>query len=133
MPRLGAEPAVRWLNGLGFPRADWENGFPAGTVISADDAVYPEELRSHLFFRRRGSKLTDAVPRDDDGHVAANAFVRGDFDTMRQLVVEYDATAQGQEAVRRALGSNPVLSVLDRRRTRTWSRVTGSTASGSTR
>jgi len=31
---------------------------------------------------------------------------------MRQLVVEYDATAPGQEAVRSALGRNPVLSVL---------------------
>ena len=109
---LGAEPAVRWLNGLGFPRADWENGFPPGTAFSADDAVYPEELRSHVFFRRRGSKLTDGVPRDSGGQVLPGTFVRGDFDTMRQLVVEYDATAPGQEAVRSALGRNPVLSVL---------------------
>jgi hypothetical protein len=109
---LGAEPAVRWLNGLGFPRADWENGFPPGTALSADDAVYPEELRSHVFFRRRGSKLTDGLPRDSGGQVLLGTFVRGDFDTMRQLVVEHDATAPGQEAVRSALGRNPVLSVL---------------------
>ena len=108
----GAEPAVRWLNGLGFPRTDWENGIPPGTILSADDAVYPEELRSHLFFRRRGSKLTDAVPRDPGGQIVPNTFVRGDFDTMRQLVVEYDATAPGQEQVREALGRHPVLSVM---------------------
>ncbi len=109
---LGAEPSVRWLNGLGFPRADWEDGFPPNTAISADDAVYPEELRSHLFFRRRGSKLTDDVPREPGGQVLPDTFVRGDFDTMRQLVVEYDAAVAGQEAVRRALGRHPVLSAL---------------------
>jgi hypothetical protein len=65
--------------------------------------VYPEELRSHLFFRRRGSKTTDDVPRGPGGEVLPDTFVRGDFDTMRQLVVEYDATVPGQEAVRAAL------------------------------
>ncbi|MBK8475794.1 MAG: alpha-amylase [Opitutaceae bacterium] len=111
---LGQELPVRWLNGYGLPRSDWENGFPAGTTLSADDAVFPEELRNHLFFRRRGSKLTDAVPKDGSGNVVAGAFVPGDFDTMRQLVVEYDATVPGQEELRRALGRNPVLSVLVR-------------------
>lgn len=111
---LGAEPHVRWLNGFGFARADWEDGFPLGTVLSPDDAVHPDELRSHLFFRRRGSKLTDHVARDDHGRALPDAFVRGDFDTMRQLVVEYDATVPGQEALRAALGPNPVLSILIR-------------------
>ncbi len=109
---LGAEPAVRWLNGLGFARADWENGFPLGSSFSADDAVFPEELRSHVFFRRRGSKLTDAVPRDAGGQVLSNEFVRGDFDTLRQLLVEYDATLPGQEQLRNSLGKNPVLTAL---------------------
>jgi len=109
---LGAEPAVRWLNGLGFPRSDWQDGFPPGTTFSPDDAVYPEELRNYLFFRRRGTKLGDAVPVDAAGNVVPQSFVRGDFDTMRQLVVEYDATVTGQEAIRRTLGKNPVLTVL---------------------
>jgi len=109
---LGAEPPVRWLNGFGWPREDWQNGFPQDSLFSADDAVYPEELRSHLFFRRRGSKLTDAVPRDASGQPLPDAFVRGDFDTMRQLVVEYDAAVAGQEAVRQSVGRNPVLSIL---------------------
>jgi glycosidase len=109
---FGREPAVRWLNGLGQPRADWENTIPPGSMLSADDAVYPEELRSHVFFRRRGSKLTDGVSRGSGGEVLPDAFVRGDFDTMRQLVVEYDASVPGQESVRQALGRHPVLSVL---------------------
>ncbi len=109
---LGSEPPVRWLNGLGQPRGDWQDGFPPGTAFSADDAVYPEELRTHLFFRRRGTKLTDALPREPGGGIQAGAFVPGDFDTMRQLVVEYDASVPGQEAMRQALGRNPVLSAL---------------------
>jgi glycosidase len=111
---LGQEPHVRWLNGLGYPRGDWQDAIPAGTPLSADDAVYPEELRNDLFFRRRGSKLDDRLPRDASGEVAADAFVRGDFDTMRQMVVEYDASVPGQEAVRAVLGKTPVLSVLVR-------------------
>ncbi|HLP14686.1 MAG TPA: alpha-amylase family glycosyl hydrolase [Bacteroidota bacterium] len=100
---LGQEPPVQWLNGLGYPRTDWTNVIPPGTNLSADDAIYPDELRNDLFFRRRGSKLTD----DPQG-----SFVQGDFGTMRQMVVEYDATVPGQEAVRRAFGKNPVLSLL---------------------
>jgi Alpha amylase, catalytic domain len=93
---LGTETPVRWLNGFGFPRADWQDVIPAGQALSADDAVYPEELRRQVFVRRRGSKVTD-----DPGDAG---FVRGDFDELRQLVVEYDADAAGQEAVRAALG-----------------------------
>jgi len=111
---LGQEPHVQWLNGLGYPRRDWQDVIPAAASLSADDAVYPEELRNALFFRRRGSKLSDGLPRDASGEVAADAFVRGDFDTMRQMVVEYDASVPGQEAIRAALGKNPVLSVLVR-------------------
>ncbi len=101
----GSEPAVQWLNGFGVPRGDWQDTLPAPAALSADDAVWPVELQNHLFFRRRGAKLTDD---------AGTHFVRGDFGDMRQLVVEYRADVPGQEAVRARLGAAPVLSVLIR-------------------
>jgi glycosidase len=103
---LGTEPPVRWLNGFGFPRADWQDSIPAGQPLSPDDAVYPSDLRQHVFFRRRGTKLTD-----DPG---LTGFVRGDFGEFRQLVLEYDATAVGQEGARASHGPMPVLSILVR-------------------
>jgi len=109
---LGSEPPIEWLNGFGYPRADWETTIPAGQTLSADDAVYPEELRNQLFFRRRGSTISHQVPRDSSGVPIPDAFVHGDFDSLRQLVVEYDASVAGQEALRRKFGKNPVLSIL---------------------
>ena len=103
---LGSEPAVQWLNGFGFPRADWQNRLDPPAQLHPDDAVWPSDLQNHLFFRRRGSKLTDEP--DERG------FVRGDFGDMRQLVVEYDATKPGQEALRARYGVTPVLSILIR-------------------
>ncbi len=100
---LGCEKDIEWLNGYGFPRNDWKNIIPAKDILSDDDAIYPEELCNYLFFRRRGSKVTDD-PGDD--------FVKGDFETMRQLVMEYDATVPGQENIRREFGPRPVLSLL---------------------
>jgi glycosidase len=64
------------------------------------------ELQDHRFFRRRGAKVSDRPDR--------RGFVPGDFATMRQLVVEYDATAPGQEALRAARGPRPVLDLLIR-------------------
>jgi glycosidase len=63
-------------------------------------------LQNHLFFRRRGSKLTDEPD--------ARGFVYGDFGDMRQLVVEYDAAQPGQEPLRARYGVLPVLSILIR-------------------
>ena len=100
---LGQEPAIEWINGLGFPRADWRNALPAAG-LSADDAVWPAELQRADFFRRRGGKLDDNVP--------PGGFVKGDFGTMRQLVVEYDANAANDVALRRARGQFPVLDIL---------------------
>jgi glycosidase len=40
--------------------------------------------------------------------------VRGDFDTMRQLVLEYDAQPPGQEALRARYGKWSVLDILVR-------------------
>ncbi|RPH62104.1 MAG: alpha-amylase [Acidobacteria bacterium] len=102
---LGTEPAVEWLNGFGVPRPDWNNQLPAPPQLSPDDAVWPSDLQDHLFFRRRGSKLTD-----DPG----GSFVRGDFGDMRQLVVEYDARVPGQEPLRARYGISPVLGILIR-------------------
>jgi len=103
---LGSEPSVRWLNGLGFSRGDWQNALPTPGALHADDAVWPAELQHHLFFRRRGAKLTDTP--------GPGGFVRGDFGDMRQLVVEYDATVPGEEAIRARLGAAPVLNLLIR-------------------
>lgn len=101
---LGQEPAIRWRDASGAARAAWENRLPPG--IGPDDAIWPEELQDHLFFRRRGGKVSDTPGRQ--------GFVPGDFATMRQLVVEYDATAPGQEALRAAHGVRPVLGMLIR-------------------
>jgi hypothetical protein len=103
---LGAEPHVRWLNGLGFPRSDWEDVIPPAQALSPDDAVYPDDLRRHVFFRRRGSKLTDDP--------SAGGFVRGDFDDLRQVVLEYAADSPDQADLRRLYGTSPVLSILVR-------------------
>ncbi len=103
---LGSEPPIEWLNGLGVPRADWRDQLPAPASLSADDAVWPADLQNPVFFRRRGSKLTDAPD--------ASGFVRGDFGDMRQLVAEYDSTVPGQEALRARYGIAPVMSILIR-------------------
>jgi len=104
-PPPGNEPPIEWLNGFGTARADWKNQLPEPSRLSVDDAIWPVDLQNHVFFRRRGSKLTD-----DPG----TAFVRGDFGDMRQLVVEYDASAPGQEALRARYGISPVLGILIR-------------------
>ena len=102
----GNEPAIQWMNGFGNPRGDWQNAAdPAGA--GQDDAVWPIELQQPVFFRRRGSKDSDA-PRPPLGYVP------GDFGTMRQLVVEYDATVPGQVQLRDQYGVAPVLSILIR-------------------
>jgi len=101
---LGSEPRVQWLNGFGSPRDDWENTLVP--PLHGDDAVWPSDLQNHLFFRRRGSKLGDAL--------GPGGFVPGDFDVMRQLVVEYDASQPGQEQLRARYGVLPVLSILIR-------------------
>jgi glycosidase len=101
---LGDEPPIEWLNGLGFPRADWQNAMPPAAQLSPDDAVWPADLQRAEFFRRRGSKLSDA----------ATPFAKGDFGSMRQLVAEYDATVPGQEDLRALYGRSPVLEILVR-------------------
>lgn len=103
---LGSEPPIEWLNGLGFPRADWRDDLPDAATLSADDAVWPADFQNRVFFRRRGNKLGDAPD--------AHGFVRGDFGDMRQLVAEYDASVAGQEALRTRYGAMPVLAILIR-------------------
>jgi glycosidase len=103
---LGHEPDIQWMDGLGFPRADWLNVLPDPAGLSPDDAVCPLELQNALFFRRRGEKVTD----EPDPY----GFVRGDFGVMRQLVVEYDASDPAQPGLRERLGPRPVLAILIR-------------------
>jgi glycosidase len=101
---LGQEPPIQWLNGYGFPRADWQDQIPPGTPLSPDDAVYPVDLQEKTFFRRRGNTLSYAL--------SPEGFVKGDFIQQRQLVVEYDATPSSQVAVRARYGPRPVLNIL---------------------
>jgi len=98
------EPAIQWINGLGSPQSNWQDNLPAPATLSPDDAVWPTDLQRKEFFRRRGNKVSDTPgPR---------GYVPGDFGTMRQLVVEYDAGVPGQEALREKYGPSPVLSIL---------------------
>jgi glycosidase len=101
---LGQEPPIQWLNGYGFPRADWQDQIPSDTTLSPDDAVYPVDLQEKTFFRRRGDTLSYAL--------SPEGFVKGDFVKQRQLVVEYDATPSSQAAVRATYGARPVLNIL---------------------
>lgn len=103
---LGQEPPIEWMNGYGFPRADWWNRIPPGTPLSPDDAVYPRDLQEKTFFRRRGNNPTYAM--------SPEGFVKGDFGQQRQLVVEYDATSASLADVRARYGTTPVLDILIR-------------------
>ncbi|HEV3414275.1 MAG TPA: alpha-amylase family glycosyl hydrolase [Puia sp.] len=101
----GSEPPIEWLNGLGFPRADWTNNFPPGTSLSPDDAVWPSDLQRADFFRRRGNRLSDNSPTTGN-------FIEGDFGSFRQLVMEYAANAPDQSALHTSYGQYPVLNIM---------------------
>jgi glycosidase len=102
---LGGEPSIAWIDAAGQPQSAWRDGnLPAG--LGGDDAVWPTDLQRHVFFRRRGNKLSDTPDW--------RGFVPGDFGVMRQLVAEYDATVAGQQAIRAQYGARPVLSILVR-------------------
>jgi glycosidase len=103
---FGSEPAVRWLDASGSARSGWQDRIDPPAQLQPGDAIWPSDLQNHLFFRRRGSKLTDKPEW--------NGFVRGDFGDMRQFVVEYDATQPGQEELRARYGALPVLGILIR-------------------
>jgi glycosidase len=103
---LGQEPPIEWLNGYGFPRAAWLDQIPPGAPLSKDDAVYPLDLQEKTFFRRRGF--------DPNFTMGPEGFVKGDFITERQLVVEYLATSGSQPVVRALYGARPVLNILIR-------------------
>ena len=66
------------------------------TGAGQDDAVWPLDFQRPVFFRRRGSTVSDSP--------GPQGFVAGDFSVMRQLVVEYDASVAGQEALREQYG-----------------------------
>jgi len=101
----GDLPTVMWKDGLGNPHPEWPDAIPAGAAAGPDDAVYPRELRDSFFFRRRGSKSSDAL-----ADYPQLGFVPGDFGNMRQLCFEYQA--DDADGGRRALGKYPVLSVM---------------------
>lgn len=104
---LGEEPPIEWMNGYGFPRADWWNQIPPGTHLSPDDVVYPRDLQEKTFFRRRGDNPNFTMSLLAD-------FVKGDFGQQRQLVVEYDANPASLADVRARYGTTPVLNILIR-------------------
>jgi len=103
---LGQEPPIEWMNGYGFPRADWLNQIPPGTPLSPDDAVIPRDLLEKTFFRRDGNNPNYIT--------SPEGFVKGDFGQQRQLVVEYDATPANLADVRVRYGNRPVLNILIR-------------------
>jgi glycosidase len=100
---LGSEPPIEWIDRTGTPQPAWTNTLPGD--IGPDDAVWPADLQRADFFRRRGNRLSDASP-------APGEFIKGDFDTLRQLVMEYAATAQTQQTLRTRYGEYPVLTIL---------------------
>ncbi len=107
-PLAGLEPEIAWLNGYGFPRHDWSGPPPNPATLHPDDAVHPAQDFRKDFFRRRGSKMSD-VP---DWPTAENGFAIGDFETMRQLVVEY--RVEPGDPLYDRWGNNPVLTLLVR-------------------
>jgi glycosidase len=101
----GNEPPIQWMNGSGAPQAGWQDAVdPLGA--GQDDAVWPLDFQRPVFFRRRGSTVSDSP--------GPQGFVAGDFSVMRQLVAEYDASVPGQEALREQYGVAPVLGILIR-------------------
>jgi glycosidase len=107
-PLAGLEPEIAWLNGYGYPVPDWSGPLPDPDSLHPDDAVHPARDFRKDFFRRRGSKLSDTPdwPSKDRG------FAVGDFETMRQLVVEYQS--EPEDALYERWGRNPVLTLLVR-------------------
>jgi glycosidase len=105
---FGEEPPIQWLNGYGFPRADWQDQIPPDASLSRDDAVYPVDLQEKLFFRRRGAIVSY------DWSNFPGGFIKGDFFARRQLVTEYNAAPSNQTAIRDRYGSTPVLNILIR-------------------
>jgi glycosidase len=97
---LGNEPPIEWRDHNGTPQPAWTNTLPGG--LQPDDAVWPSDLQRADFFRRRGNRLNDNSP-------APGEFIKGDFDTLRQMVMEYVAS---QQALRTQYGEYPVLSIL---------------------
>jgi glycosidase len=107
-PMAAVEPEIAWLNGLGYPRPDWSGQLPDPAVLDADDAVHPALDFRKDFFRRRGRKVNDRP----DWPTPARGFAVGDFDTMRQLVVEY--RLEPDHPLHQRWGTNPVLTLLVR-------------------
>ncbi|MEM9447239.1 MAG: alpha-amylase family glycosyl hydrolase [Cyanobacteria bacterium P01_E01_bin.6] len=107
-PLSGREPEIAWLNGLGFPRVDWTGLPPDASIIHPDDAVHPALDFRKDFFRRRGEKTSDEPNWPNE----QNGFAIGDFGTMRQLVVEYEA--EPTDNLYKRWGANPVLTLLVR-------------------
>jgi glycosidase len=100
----GTLPGVAWKDGFGNAHPEWTDALQPGQATGADDAVYPVELRDTFLFRRRGEKTTDDLSR-----YPQLGFVPGDFDGMRQLCVEYEATGDDP---RLAVGRFPTLTAL---------------------
>ncbi len=102
---LGQEPHIEWIDSHGKARPDWQDKIEPPT-LSHDDAVWPKDLQQDVFFRRRGDHLSDQP--------GPHGFVTGDFGLLRQMVVEYDASDQGQNELAKNFGPKPVLSILIR-------------------
>jgi glycosidase len=111
-PTAGGEPPVEWIDGYGFPRADWQGELPPIAALGPHDAVHPASDFRTDYFRRRGDKLSDEPIYNTDGDPTDN-FAPGDFGWLRQLCVEY-AVDPTDPLYRRQFGANPVLTILAR-------------------
>lgn len=108
LPYQNSELPIEWLSGLGTPNPAWQDDVFEPPQPGPDDAIWPNDLQRAEFFRRRGCKYTD------DPAATGCGYVPGDFGSMRQLVVEYDANVAGQESYRKKWGGRPVLNILIR-------------------
>ena len=103
---LGSEPPVRWLNGLGSPRTDWEDQPDPPAQLSPDDAVWPSTCRTSLLPAAR--RQADRRPRTGAASSAATSA------TCASSSSSTTRPCRARRALRARYGIRPVLGILIR-------------------